>query len=87
MANMSRTTFHHHFRAMTTLTPLQFQKQLRLQQARNLMLTERLDAANAAFQVGYESPSHFSRDYSRFFGAPPQRDIANLRVTAVNTSR
>ncbi len=86
IANMSKTTFHHHFRAVTTMTPLQYQKQLRLLQARRLMLTERLDAANAAFQVGYESPSHFSRDYSRYFGAPPQRDIANLRVTTRETS-
>ena len=78
-ASMSTSTFHHHFRAMTALSPLQFQKQLRLQEARRLMLTERMDAANAAFQVGYESPSQFSREYNRHFGAPPLRDISKLR--------
>jgi len=79
---MSISTFHHHFRSMTALSPLQFQKQLRLQEARRLMLAERLDAATAAFQVGYESPSQFSREYNRLFGAPPLRDIANLRQLA-----
>ena len=81
-ANMSTSTFHHHFRSMTALSPLQYQKQLRLQEARNLMLTERLDVATAAFQVGYESPSQFSREYSRQFGSPPLRDISNLRQMA-----
>jgi AraC-like DNA-binding protein len=81
-ASMSISTFHHHFRSMTALSPLQFQKQLRLQEARRLMLAERMDAANAAFQVGYESPSQFSREYSRVFGAPPLRDIMNLRQIA-----
>jgi AraC-like DNA-binding protein len=80
--NMSTSTFHHHFRALTAMSPLQYQKSLRLSEARRLMLTERLDAANAAFQVGYESPSQFSREYSRLFGAPPLRDITNLRQTA-----
>ena len=80
--NMSNTSFHNHFRSMTALSPLQFQKQLRLQEARRLMLAERMDAANAAFQVGYESPSQFSREYSRVFGAPPLRDITNLRQIA-----
>lgn len=78
-ASMSSSTFHHHFRSMTALSPLQYQKQLRLQEARRLMLAERMDAANAAFQVGYESPSQFSREYNRMFGAPPLRDIAKLR--------
>jgi AraC-like DNA-binding protein len=78
-ARMSSSTFHHHFRAMTALSPLQYQKHLRLQEARRLMLTERMDAANAAFQVGYESPSQFSREYNRHFGAPPLRDITKLR--------
>jgi transcriptional regulator GlxA family with amidase domain len=77
--NMSTSTFHHHFRAMTAMSPLQYQKTLRLNEARRLMLMERLDAATAAFQVGYESPSQFSREYSRHFGAPPLRDITNLR--------
>ncbi|MFZ2949553.1 MAG: AraC family transcriptional regulator [Desulfuromonadaceae bacterium] len=78
-ARMSSSTFHHHFRTMTALSPLQFQKQLRLQEARRLMLAERMDAANAAFQVGYESPSQFNREYNRQFGAPPLRDITKLR--------
>ena len=81
-AGMSSSTFHHHFRSMTALSPLQFQKQLRLQEARRLMLAERMDAANAAFQVGYESPSQFSREYNRLFGAPPLRDITKLRQMA-----
>ncbi len=79
---MSTSTFHHHFRSMTALSPLQFQKKLRLQEARRLMLAENLDAATAAFQVGYESPSQFSREYGRLFGAPPLRDIASLRQPA-----
>jgi AraC-like DNA-binding protein len=78
-ARMSTSTFHHHFRSMTALSPLQYQKQLRLQEARRLMLAEHLDAANAAFQVGYESPSQFSREYNRLFGTPPLRDITALR--------
>ncbi len=78
-ARMSTSTFHHHFRSMTALSPLQYQKQLRLQEARRLMLAEHLDAATAAFQVGYESPSQFSREYNRLFGAPPLRDISKLR--------
>jgi AraC-like DNA-binding protein len=81
-ANMSTSTFHHHFRALTAMSPLQYQKTLRLNEARRLMLAERLDAATAAFQVGYESPSQFSREYGRLFGAPPLRDISNLRQMA-----
>ncbi|MBF0474724.1 MAG: AraC family transcriptional regulator [Deltaproteobacteria bacterium] len=81
-ARMSSSTFHHHFRSMTALSPLQFQKQLRLREARRLMLAEHLDAATAGFQVGYESPSQFSREYNRLFGTPPLRDIANLRELA-----
>jgi len=80
-ANMSTSTLHHHFKALTALSPLQYQKQLRLQEARRLMLAERMDAANAAFQVGYESPSQFNREYSRLFGAPPLRDIRSLQQT------
>lgn len=83
-ARMSTSTFHHHFRAMTALSPLQYQKQLRLQEARRLMLAERLDAASAGFQVGYESPSQFSREYSRMFGAPPLRDIKNLNQVSAS---
>lgn len=78
-ARMSTSTFHHHFRSMTALSPLQYQKQLRLREARRLMLMEYLDATTAAFQVGYESPSQFSREYNRLFGAPPLRDVTNLR--------
>ncbi|HXH85901.1 MAG TPA: AraC family transcriptional regulator [Nitrospira sp.] len=81
--NMSTSTFHHHFRAVTAMSPLQYQKWLRLNEARRLMLTENQDAATAAFQVGYESPSQFSREYSRLFGNSPLRDITNLRQTAV----
>ena len=80
--NMSTSTFHHHFRALTAMSPLQYQKWLRLNEARRLMLIERLDAATAAFQVGYESPSQFSREYSRLYGAPPLRNITNLRRSA-----
>ena len=75
---MSTSTFHHHFRALTAMSPLQFQKWLRLHEARRLMFTDHFDAATAAFQVGYESPSQFSREYSRLFGAPPLRDIKSL---------
>jgi AraC-like DNA-binding protein len=86
-ANMSTSTFHHHFRSLTALSPLQYQKQLRLQEARRLMLAERMDAANAAFQVGYESPSQFSREYNRLFGSPPLRDITSLRQAAAGGGR
>jgi AraC-like DNA-binding protein len=79
LVNMSPSTFHCHFRTLTAMSPLQYQKWLRLTEARRLMLIESLDAANAAFQVGYESPSQFNREYSRLFGAPPLRDITNLR--------
>ena len=81
-ASMSRSTLHHHFRTLTAQSPLQYQKWLRLNEARRLMLTERLDAGQASVQVGYESPSQFSREYSRLFGAPPLRDIQNLRQPA-----
>jgi AraC-like DNA-binding protein len=76
---MSVSGFHHHFKSVTAMSPLQFQKQIRLQEARRLMLGENLDAANAGFRVGYDDPSYFSRDYKKLFGAPPQRDIAKLR--------
>lgn len=86
-AGMSSSTFHHHFRSMTALSPLQYQKQLRLQEARRLMLMERVDAATAGFEVGSESPSQFSREYSRQFGAPPLRDVSRLRQTAASAAR
>lgn len=76
---MSVSGFHHHFKSVTSMSPLQFQKHLRLQEARRLMLGEDMDAASAGFRVGYEDPSHFSREYKRHFGAPPHHDIANLR--------
>jgi AraC-like DNA-binding protein len=76
---MSVSGFHHHFKSVTSMSPLQFQKHLRLQEARRLMLGEDMDAASAGFRVGYEDPSHFSREYKRHFGAPPQGDIASLR--------
>lgn len=79
---MSSPTFHHHFRQLTAMSPLQYQKWLRLNEAKRLMLNEHLDVSSAAFKVGYESPSQFSREYSRLFGAPPKRDIAVLRGLA-----
>ena len=79
-ANLSVSTLHHRFKAMTAMSPLQYQKQLRLNEARRLMLSEGLDASAAGYRVGYESPSQFSREYSRQFGAPPVRDLARLRV-------
>lgn len=79
-ASMSSATFHRHFKAVTAMSPLQYQKQLRLLEARRLMLAENADAIQAAYQVGYESPSQFSREYSRMFGAPPIKDVERLRV-------
>ncbi|MFG6248087.1 AraC family transcriptional regulator [Vibrio diabolicus] len=78
-SGMSKSAFYTHFRSMTSMTPLQFQKKLRLSEARRLMLTENLDAMATTFKVGYESPSQFSREYSRLFGAPPSKDIKSLR--------
>jgi AraC-like DNA-binding protein len=79
-ANMSASSFHHHFKQVTSMSPLQYQKQLRLLEARRLMLAENSDATNAAYRVGYESTSQFSREYSRMFGAPPMGDIKRLRI-------
>ncbi|MBA8839692.1 AraC family transcriptional regulator [Ochrobactrum sp. RH2CCR150] len=73
--NMSPSSFHHHFKSITAMTPIQYQKQLRLSEARRLMLVERLDAGTAGHRVGYQSPSQFSREYSRLYGNPPVRDI------------
>ena len=78
-ANMSESSFYHSFKQVTRMSPLQFQKKLRLHEARRLMLTEGLEAASASYRVGYESPSHFSREYSRMFGAPPRADVNKLR--------
>ncbi len=79
IAGMGVSTLHHHFRALTAMSPLQYQKQLRLQAARERMLMDGLDAASAAFEVGYESATQFNREYSRLFGQPPMRDIRTLR--------
>ena len=79
IAGMGVSTLHHHFRELTAMSPLQYQKQLRLHAARERMLMDGLDAASAAFEVGYESASQFNREYSRFFGQPPMRDIRTLR--------
>jgi len=80
VARMGMSTLHHHFRTLTAMSPLQYQKQLRLHAARERMLIEGLDAASAAFGVGYESASQFNREYKRFFGQPPIRDIKARRL-------
>ena len=87
MARMGVSTLHHQFRSLTAMSPLQYQKQLRLHVARERMLNEGLDAASAAFEVGYESASQFSREYSRFFGQPPMRDIKARRYAVPATAR
>lgn len=79
IANMSVSSLHRHFKEVTAMSPIQFQKQLRLQEARRLLLSESTDATEAAFRVGYESPSQFSREYSRLFGLPPKEDINRLK--------
>jgi AraC-like DNA-binding protein len=79
---MSVSGFHHHFKAVTAMSPLQFQKQMRLQEARRLMLGEHLDAASAGYRVGYDDASHFNREYKRLFGLPPLRDVERLRAAA-----
>lgn len=84
--HMSVSSLHHHFKAVTAMSPLQYQKQLRLQEARRLLFNESADAATAAFKVGYESPSQFSREYSRMFGAPPARDVRRFRQAAMGGS-
>jgi AraC-like DNA-binding protein len=89
VARMGVSTLHHHFRALTAMSPLQYQKQIRLQTARQRMLMDGMDASSAAYEVGYESVSQFSREYSRFFGQPPMRDVKSLRnskVVAINAA-
>ena len=81
---LSVSGFHHHFKAVTAMSPLQFQKRLRLQEARRLMLGEGLDAANAGYRVGYDDASHFNREYKNLFGLPPLRDVERLREAAGN---
>jgi AraC-like DNA-binding protein len=83
---MSVSGFHHHFKSVTAMSPLQFQKQLRLQEARRLMLGQNLDATSAAYRVGYDDASHFNREYKRLFGAPPMRDVERLREAARETA-
>ena len=78
---MSVSGFHHHFKAVTAMSPLQFQKRLRLQEARRLMLGEGLDAASAGYRVGYHNAAHFNREYKSLFGLPPMRDMERLRGT------
>jgi AraC-like DNA-binding protein len=80
VAGMSRSGFHAHFKAVTSMSPLEFRTQLRLQEARRIMVAEAADAASAGFRVGYESPSQFSRDYGRTFGLTPARDAKRLRI-------
>jgi AraC-like DNA-binding protein len=77
---MSESSLHHHFKAVTNMTPMQYQKQLRLYEARRLMLVEGLDVGAAGFNVGYQSPSQFSREYRRLYGLSPARDIEALRA-------
>jgi AraC-like DNA-binding protein len=79
MANMSPSSFHQHFKAVTAMSPVQYQKRLRLTEARHILLAEKADAASAAYRVGYQSVSQFSREYARMFGAPPIRDVEGLR--------
>jgi AraC-like DNA-binding protein len=87
IARMGTSTFHHQFRALTAISPLQYQKQLRLHAARDRMLMDGLDAASAAFEVGYESASQFNREYKRFFGQPPMRDVQARRLAGSATVR
>jgi AraC-like DNA-binding protein len=76
---MSPSSFHQHFKAVTAMSPVQFQKRLRLTEARHILLAEKTDAQSAAYRVGYQSVSQFSREYARMFGAPPMRDVEGLR--------
>jgi AraC-like DNA-binding protein len=84
---MSPSALHLHFKNVTALSPLQYQKRLRLQEARRLMLGEKLDAAEAAFRVGYESPSQFGREYRRMFGASPRKNVTALKIETPRTDQ
>ena len=86
MANMSMSSLHHHFKAITAMTPMQYQKLLRLQEARRLMLVEQIDAGTAGYRVGYASESQFSREYSRQFGRAPMRDVGQVRAQLSGTT-
>jgi AraC-like DNA-binding protein len=83
---MSPSALHLHFKSVTALSPLRYQKRLRLQEARRLMLAEGLDAGEAAFRVGYESPSQFGREYLRMFGTSPRRDVDSLKAEVQSVS-
>lgn len=83
MVGMAKTTFHRHFKQITSMSPLQFQKKLRLYEAQRLMLAEEMDATSASLAVGYESPSQFSREYKRLFGEAPHRDVSRMRKQQV----
>ncbi|RAS00451.1 AraC family transcriptional regulator [Ensifer adhaerens] len=83
--NMSVSSFHQHFKTVTAMSPLQYQKKIRLQEARRLMIAQALDAASAGFSVGYESPSQFSREYARMFGLPPKKDVEKMRSMPATT--
>ncbi|KAI7261471.1 hypothetical protein KC345_g9729 [Hortaea werneckii] len=82
VGSMSPSTLHHKFKAITTLSPIQYQKQLRLQEARRILLTDDMDVTSAAFEVGYESLTQFNREYKRFFGLPPLKDIRTIGIHA-----
>jgi len=86
LAGMSETSLHRHFKAVTSMSPLQFQKQVRLQEARNRLLNDGRDIAGVGFAVGYDSPSQFSREYSRQFGQPPGRDLERLRAQPIQAA-
>ena len=86
LLEMSVSGFHAHFKAVTAMSPLQFQKQLRLQEARRLMVSEKLDAAQAGFRVGYDDASQFNREYKRYFGEPPLRNVERLRELAATSA-
>jgi AraC-like DNA-binding protein len=86
LATVSGSSFHHHFRAVTSMTPIQFQKEIRMHDARARLLAEPGDVGGVGFAVGYDSPSQFSREYRRMFGVPPSRDALALREAAVLAS-